>query len=184
MFRVLEVVQEYDGDGVDASIARPGESRAHSGLIECLLLTAIGGDTAGDLMDLLEEHLGFYDMAVEQLRADLVADAERIGETLVGNQSDPIALSLQQRIGRHGGSHLDGADTLGGDAAALRDTQQIPNALNCRVPISLGILGEQLVTQNLTVRGACHHIGKGPTAVDPEIPLTVAAHVFSHPSTR
>ena len=78
--RVAEVMQEHDGDGIDAGIPGPGEPLTYGRFVERLLFTAIGSDTARDLMNLLEEHPGFDDVAVEQLGPGLVADAQRVGE--------------------------------------------------------------------------------------------------------
>jgi hypothetical protein len=118
-------------------------------------------------------------MPVEQLRPDLIADAQRIGKAVVGDQNDAVTLAFQQCVGGDGGAHLDGADTLRGYAPRLFDPHQIPNALDRRVAIGLRVLRKQLVAQEITVGSARHHVGEGAAAVDPEIPLAVGAHASS-----
>ena len=184
MLRMPEVMQEDDGDRVDAGFSGPRQGFAHRVLVQGLLFVPVGRDATRHFVHLLEQHLGLDDVAVEQFRPDLVADAQGVCKAFVGDQNDPITFAFQQRVGGHGGAHLDGADTLGGNASALFDTHQIPDPLNRRVPVGLRVLREQLVAEDAAIGGACHHVGECAASVDPEIPPAVCAHVRSRTSLR
>ncbi len=173
---IAEIVQKHDGDGIDTVIARSRERRARGAFIEGLLLVPVGGDAPGDLANPLVEHLGFDDVAVEQLRAGLVADAKRIREAVVDDENDAVALALEQRIGGDRGAHLDGADQLRRNALALGDAHLVPDPLHGRVLVGLGVLREQLVAADPAPGGARHHVGERAAAVNPEIPLAARAH--------
>ena len=74
-------MHEEDGAGAQARLARFGEGGARARFVEGSQRAPVGGDALVDLDDALEEHIGQNDMAVEQARAVLIADAQRVGET-------------------------------------------------------------------------------------------------------
>ncbi len=85
-------------------------SRAHGGEIRLLLDRAVGAHALVDLDDALVEHVGLDDMAGEDLRPRLVADAQRVAEALGDDEERALALALEQRIGGDRGAHLHRAD--------------------------------------------------------------------------
>ena len=91
--------------------ARAAASSApHRGEVGLLLHRAVGAHALVHLDDALVEHLRLDDVAGEDLRPRLVADLERVAETLGDEEERALALALEQRIGGDGGAHLDRAD--------------------------------------------------------------------------
>src|SRR5262249_8898818 len=113
---------------------------------------------------------GLDDLAGENLRPRLVADLERVAETLGGDQQRALALAFEQRIGGDRGAHLHGANQPRGDRRAPRQAQQVAEALHGGVAVRLGVLGEELVRDQRAVRLAADHVGERAAAIDPEIP--------------
>ncbi len=112
--RIFPCVQQNDRAGVDACLARVGEVAARGGFVQRLDFLAVDADAAVDFYHLLVQHGGQGDREVEQARARLVADAERVGEASVDDQQDALALALEQGVGGDGGAHLHGVDLAGG----------------------------------------------------------------------
>ena len=101
------------------SAMRALELGAHRRKIERALDRAVGAHALVDLDHLLEQHLRLDDVLGENLRPRLVADAQRVAETLGGEQQRAVALALQQRIGGDRGAHLHRADPAGGIGSPL-----------------------------------------------------------------
>ena len=76
--------------------------------------------------------LGLDDLLGEDLRPRLVADLERVAETLGDQQQRALALALEQRIGRDRGAHLHRADRARVGSARRLQAEQIANALRRR----------------------------------------------------
>ena len=93
-------------------------SRAHGGEIGLALDRAVGAHALVDLGDALVEHVRLDDVAGKNLRPRLVADLERVAETLGDQQQRALALALEQRIGGDRGAHLHGADAAGAGSAS------------------------------------------------------------------
>ena len=152
-----------------SAIARSSSARAPS-RSSLQLDRAVGAHALVDFDDALEQHLRLDDVLGEDLRPRLIADAQRVAETLGGEQQRAVALALQQRIGRDRGAHLHRADPAGGDWLAFCKTQQVADALHRGVPIGFGIFGEELVRDQRAVGLAPDDVGEGAAAIDPEIP--------------
>src|SRR3546814_12231569 len=80
------------------------------------------------LDDTLVQHLRQHDVPVEQPRARLVADPERVAEPLGDYQDGPLSLALQEGVGGDGGAHLDGVDTISGDRLVGLQAEQVADA--------------------------------------------------------
>ncbi len=135
---------------------------------------ALGGDALVGLDDALVELLRQDDMALEQLRPVLIADAQRVAEAPGDHQHGALALALQQRVGGDRRAHLHRGDGGAGDRRIGGKAEQVADALDRRVAVALGIVGEQLVGQQRAVRAARHHVGERAAAVDPELPAGLA----------
>ena len=110
------------------------------------------------------------DLPHEELGPVLVGDPQRVGEALGDDERRALALALEQRVGRDGGSHLHRADEAGRDRRARRQPQQLANAVHGRVRVALGILGQELVRHERAVGPAPDDVGERSAAIDPELP--------------
>jgi hypothetical protein len=120
------------------------ERASHGSFVKRRDLRARGIEATGDFGDLVIEQFRQLDFQVEQPGPRLCADPQQIAETLGDQQKDPGALSLQQRVGRDGGAHLDAFDR--GVAAGL----QAPDPLDGGV----GSSGRGPSDRSLVVRSA------------------------------
>jgi hypothetical protein len=91
------------------------------------------------------QQLGQHDAPVEQARAVLVGDAQRVAKAARGDQQRGLALALQQRVGGHRGAHLHALDVLRRHRLAGQQSQQVADAGHRRVAVLLGVVAEQLV---------------------------------------
>ena len=103
-------VHEHDRHRGDAVGLGRFEIAPHGGEIGRALDRAVGAHALVDLGDALVQHVGLDDVAGENLRPRLVADLERVAETLGDQQQRALALALEQRVGGDRRAHLDRAD--------------------------------------------------------------------------
>ena len=146
------------------------EIGAHRVEIGRALDRAVGAHALVDLGDALVEHVRLDDVAGEDLRPRLVADLERVAETLGDQQQRAVALALEQRVGGDRRAHLHRADAAGRDRLAGLQAEQVADALHGGVGIGLRIFRQQLVRHQRAVRPPPDHVGEGAAAVDPEVP--------------
>ena len=111
-------VHQHDGAGAMPSARASARMARACGFVERFDLGAVDADAAADLLDAFVEHRRQGDREVEQPRAGLVADAQRVGETAVDQQQGAVALALQQRVGGNGRAHLHRVDQAGAGSAA------------------------------------------------------------------
>ncbi len=170
---VAVAVHQDDRDGAEAG--REGRLEAGPRLVavERRLDRAVGAHPLLDLDDVAVELLGQHDVAREDVGAVLVADAQRVAQALRDGQHGGRALALEERVGGDGGAHLDGVDLGRGQRLVLAEPEAVADALDRRVRVVLGVLGEQLSYRDLPVRGTRHDVGERAATVDPELP---AAH--------
>ena len=116
------------------------------------------------------QQLGKHDAPVEQARAVLVRDAQRIAKTAGGDQQRRLALALKERVGRHRGTHLDAFHPVWRHLRVRPQAQQIADAGNRGVAVLLRVVAQQLVRDQATIGLAAHDVGEGAAAVDPELP--------------
>jgi hypothetical protein len=127
-------------------------------------------DTFFDFEHLLIEQFGQLDLADEELRSSLMADAQLIGKASCGDEERGLSLTFEQGIGGDRRAHLDRLDRLGRDRLAVFEPEQFADALHGGIAIALRVFGEQLVGDQLPVRAAGDDVGEGAAAVDPELP--------------
>jgi hypothetical protein len=106
----------------------------------------------------------------ENVGPRLVADFQRVAETLRGQQQGAVALALQQRVGGNRRAHLDRVDLFGRDALVSCHAHQVADALDGGVLVAFRVFRQQLVGLERAVRHARHQVGKRAAPVDPEIP--------------
>ena len=170
VIRIAIGVHEHDRDRLDAVGERRIEFAAHRTEVRLQLDRAVGAHALVHLDDALEQHLGLDDVLGENLRAVLVADAQRVAETFRRHQQRAVALALEQRIGGDRGAHLHGADAALRDRLALLQAEQVADALHGGVLVGFRIFREQLVRGELAVRRAADDVREGAAAIDPEVP--------------
>ncbi len=139
--------------------------------VEALDLGTLGGHPARHLDDPAVQQVGQDDIKGEQVGPILIGDAQRIGEAVGGDQHHRLALALQQRVGGHRGAHLDRGDFGARDRRAGFKPERPANALDHRVIVVIGVIGQQLRRRDRATGRTCDHIGEGPPAVDPELPF-------------
>ena len=168
VLRMPVAVHEHDGHRSDPVRVRFAQGRLGRRPVEGGQDLAVRRHPAVHLRHPLVEHLGEGDAEIEQMRPGLVADAKRVAKAPVDHQQGPVALALQQGVGGDRGAHPDGIDPT--DRSAGGDAEQRADARDGRVAVMLRVVGEQLVGHEGAAGTAGDHVGKGPAAVDPELP--------------
>ncbi len=149
----------------------PANACLRGGFIQRFDLVAIDADTAGDFHHLFIQHRRQGDGEIEQPRPRLVADPQRIGKAAVHHQQRAFALALQQRVGGDGGAHLHRLHHAGWDRCIERNAEYGLDAGDGGVAVATGVLAQQLVGGQMSVRMARDDVGERAAAVDPELPL-------------
>ena len=163
-------VHEDDGDRVDARRPRLDQRATRGREVGRLLDDAIGSHALVDLDNIGVELFWLDDLLRENLLARLIANFQRVAETLRGKKDGLFALALQKRVGGDGGAHLHRADAPGGNGLARREAEKIADALHRRVAIGAGVLGEQLAGMQMAAGIAPDDVGEGAATIDPEVP--------------
>ena len=110
--RVAVPVHQDDGEGADSAVVHALQRGARGAFVERREHVAARADALVDLDDLLVKKLGQHDVPVEDPRAALGCDAERVAKSARDRQRRGLALALQQRVRRHRRPHLHGLDQL------------------------------------------------------------------------
>src|SRR3546814_12500021 len=128
------------------------------------------GETERGIPDgTLQEHLREHDVAVEETRSVLVADAQYIAEALGGDEDRAVPFALQQGVGRHRGAHLDRLDSARRQRLALLQAEEAADALHGSILVLLGVLRQQLMGDQRAVGLARHDVSEGAAAAAPEL---------------
>jgi hypothetical protein len=139
MRRISISMHEHDRDRLDAVGQRVLQLRPHRSEVGLPLHGAVGAHALGDLDHAFVQHRRLDDVAGEDLRPRLVADAQRVAKSLGDEEEGAFALAFEQRIGGDGGAHLHRADQPGRDRYAATQPEQVPDALHGGVGIGLRI---------------------------------------------
>ena len=174
-------MHQHHGDRADTVILGAGELGAHRLEVRFAFDRAVGAHPLIDLDHPLVEHVRLDDMLRENLRPRLVADPQRVAKTLGDQKERALALALKERIGRNRGAHLHGADARRGNGLAGRHPKQVADAGNRGIAIGFGIFRKQLVGDELAVRPAADHVGKGAAAIDPKFPASTHRLIIGSP---
>ncbi len=146
MIGVFPGVHQHDGAGGDALAARSRERLARGMFVQRLEFLAVHADAAGDLHHLLVEHRRKHDRQIEQARARLIADPERIGEASIDHEQSALPLAFQERVGGDGRPHLHGIHHARRNRRVRRETEHGPDAGDGGVSVPLGVLAQQLMS--------------------------------------
>ncbi len=187
VLRVAVAVHEDDGDRTQAAPEGLLESGAGGGFIQRLDDLAMRPHALVDFDHLAIQQFGQHDVAVEQARPVLVGDAQRVAEAPGDCQHGGLALAFEQRVGGDRRAHLDGFHLRHRYRLILRDAQQVANAGHGRVAVLFGVLGQQLVGEQLPVGPARHDVGEGAAAIDPELvqpPCRRNQNTYCSPAAR
>ena len=163
-------MHENDRDAAQPGVERRPQALAQMRLVERLDDAAVGIDTFAGFDHAAVEQLGEHDVAVEDARALLVADAQRVAKAARRDQQGRLALALEQRVRRDRRPHLHALDAVGRDRRAGCEPEQMADAGDRRVTVELRVLGQQLVSRERAVRTPRDDVGEGAAAVDPELP--------------
>ena len=158
-------VQKDDGHAVHAPRPRLGKLGAQRDLVQRRYHFARRRDALLGLDHMAVEHLRQLDLKREDIRAVLVADAQRIAETPGRHQGRSRAAALQQGVGGHRGAHANS-----GNGGRVVPGGEKADAVNSGVGIVARIFRQQLDGRDFTGRAPGDHIGKGTAAIDPELP--------------
>ena len=159
-----------DGDGTEPLLVGGGERLARLRLVERPVDAAVGHQPFVDLHHLGVELFGQDDVAGEDVGTILVADSQTVAETAGDGQHGGRALALEERVGGDRGAHLDGVDARGRDRLLASEAEDVADPLQGGIRVLFGVLREQLVDADRTVRRPRHHVGEGAAAIDPELP--------------
>ena len=110
VFRIPVAVHENDGRRPDAFVISALKLSADRFWVRRRQHVAGGVHALVHLDRPFVKHLGEADVALEQVGAVLVADSERVGESLGDDKDRTVAGALQKRVCGHRGSHPDDAD--------------------------------------------------------------------------
>ena len=175
MRRIAIRVHEDDRDGAVSLRSRPAQRGAHGFRVRRRLYGSVGEHALVDLDHARVKQFGLLDRAGEDLRPRLIADLERIAEAARCDQERPLALPLQQRVGRDRRAHLDDPDRARRDRLARGQSDQAPDRLDCGVFVSRAF-GEEFSRMQAPARIAPDHVGEGAAAIDPEVPAAFGFH--------
>ena len=163
-------MHQHDGDRANAVVLGAFQFAAYRVEIDLALDAAVGANALVDLHHALVQHVRLDDVAREDFRPRLIADAQRVAKSLGDQKERAFALALQQRIGGDRGAHLDRVDPLARDRRIGRKPEQVANAVHRRVAVGLGIFRKQFMRGEAAVGTPADHVGKGTAAIDPELP--------------
>ena len=141
VIRVFVAVHEDNGDGANAVIIGGLQGLSDFGLVEVLCNRSVIQNTSGNLCDTLVKKRRLDNFSIKQTRAGLIANLKGIGKARVGEQKNPIPFSFKQRIGRNSCAHFHRRDFFGWNSLALRNTDEVTNALDGRVGIGFRVFG-------------------------------------------
>jgi hypothetical protein len=175
MSRIAVGMHEHNGHGTKAIAEGGSQCGVEMRFIQRRHHLTLRTDTLANLRHALVQQLGQHNLAVKQPGPRLCGDAQRVFESRGDEQQRALAVALEQRIGRHRGTHLDPGYLLGADGLPRGELEQAANSLDCGIGILPRIFRQQLLGTQRPVGRAADDVGEGPAAVDPELPASVQA---------
>ena len=112
--RIPVPVQAHHGRGAEAVGVGGAQVGGHRVLVQRHDHVTLSADPLGRLDHPGIEHLREDDLAVEDARPVLVADAQRVGEAAGDDQHRRLTATFQQRVGGHRGAQPDRGDLVPG----------------------------------------------------------------------
>ncbi len=142
---------------------------------------AIGGHPLVDLDDAVVQQVGQDDVPVEDAGAVLVADPQRVPETLRHHERGRLAGTFEKGVGGNGRAHPYGLDPFGRNGLVGTETEELTDAGHGRVGVSRGIVRQQLVRAQRPVWSPRDDVGERAAPVDPELPRSTTHVLTSSP---
>jgi hypothetical protein len=176
VFRVAVAVQQADCNGGNAVADTLRQGTGQRLLLQRHEHLSLGRHSLVCFDHAAMERCRLHDIERENIRPVLVADGEAVGESFGDDQRGRPAAAFEQRIRRHGRSHLDGRDRNHRTAVRAPSLQHLSNAFRGGVGVALRIFREQLGGLELAIRSQCNDIGKRAAPIDPELPAVEIGH--------
>ena len=163
----------HEHHGAGAESVSPGGPQLYFSIskVQWFNELTMRGDAFAYLDHIGVQNRGALDAQCKQLGAVLIADLDGVAKSCGGDQQRPFSLAFQQGIGCHRRAQFDDLDLIYGDRLPGLQSQQIANSLDGRVRVPLGVLGQQLVREQLAVRAERYDVGERSAAINPELPL-------------
>ena len=170
MIVVPVAVHQDHGYSADAGFAGIPQVPRQPLFVQRLQDGAVAIDSLVGLDHVGIERLRQDDMPVEQARTLLVADPQGVAESPCDHQRGRLAPSLQQGVGRHGGTHLDRLDRgiVTRRKAGLGEHRVDAGERGVFVPAR--VFGQQLQRRQGAVGPARDDVGERAPPIDPELP--------------
>ena len=185
LMRVVAIaVHQHDRQRAPAARQTRREIGLGLGQVDRPLDRAVGAHALLDLDHVGVQHLGQHDVPGEDVGAVLVADAQRVAEAGGDREHGRLPAPLEQSVGGHRRAHLDRVDRARGDRLVRREAQQLADALERRVFVLLGVVGQEFVYPNRALGVARDDVGERAAPVDPELPVRTRARAWSSPLLR
>ena len=173
MRRESITVDEHDGDRAYARIQCITQRRLGAFDIERAHDVAMRSDPLVDFDHVLVEQFRQFNAPSEKLGTVLIRDPKRIGKAARDDERRALASALEQRVGRHGRPHFHRTDDRRRNGRSGRQAEHVADSLHGGVPVALGIFGQQLVRDEISVGTSRDDVGECPPAIDPELPARV-----------
>ena len=170
VLRIAVAVHEDDRAGANPVRVRCAQVDLGAGKVELAHDFAAGSDALVDLDYALVDRLRKNDFAHEELGPVLVSNAQRILEAAGDREHGALALALEQCIRGDRRAHFYRFDLRGRNRGAGSHAEQLADSGNGRIAVALGILGEQLVRQQGSVRSPRDDVGERAATINPELP--------------
>ena len=140
-FVVVEppAVDQDDGDRPKPGCSCGRQIQARPVLVQRSVQGSLGPHPLVDLNDPVIELVIQHDVAGEQVRPALPADAQGVAEAARDSEDDRFTLALQQGIGGHGRAHTDFGNKAAGQGAG-RGTEDPTDAFDRSVGVLFGIV--------------------------------------------
>ena len=170
VLREAIAVHEDDGDAAETLGVYGFKIRPHAWLVEWGHDIATRADAFGHFNYFFVQQLGQANFAVEDARAVLIGDSQRVAEAFRGEERRRLALALKQSVGGDSCSHFHRLDVFDRNGRAVLDAEQPADACNRGVAILFGILRQEFVSDERAVGALRDDVGESAAAVDPKLP--------------
>src|SRR5262245_45353312 len=163
-------MHEDDGDAAETLGVYGFKIRLRASLVERDHYLTVRPDALWRLDYFFVQQLGQANFAVEDARAVLIGDSQRVAEAFRDEERRRLALTLKQSVGGDRGSHFHRFYALDRNRRAVLDAEQPADARHRGVTVMFGVLRQQLVSDDRSVWALRDNVSEGPAAVDPKLP--------------
>ena len=138
---------------------------------------AVRADALVDFDYALIQQLRQHDVAIEQARAVLICDAQRVAKAARGDERVRFALAFEQRVGRDRRAHLHRFDRARVIASPACNPSRWRMPATAASRYCSGFSDSSLCVVRLPSGSARDDVGEGAAAVDPELPAGRRANI-------